>query len=202
MKRYIVGPIALGVALLAAGVAHAQTINPARVDVTVIPGGAIFFTEAGGEPDFGSYTSGVAVSYHLSRLFAVEGEVSGNIGLDQDLAFNGRRQSTTPPNMLAYSGNVVFYPFGSDRTLAPYATGGAGGLTLYERPNLGLSDTTSFFTGNVGGGVKYALTDRFGLRADYRFLGVASKDDAPAFFGGDTRYAHRVYGGLVVNLVR
>jgi hypothetical protein len=29
-----------------------------------------------------------------------------------------------------------------------------------------------------------------------------SKDDASAFFGRDTRYAHRVYGGVIINTVR
>lgn len=53
------------------------------------------------------------------------------------------------------------------------------------------------------GGLKwYAPTGRWDLRADYRFQAVASKDDAPAFFGRDTRYGHRVYAAVVVNAVR
>jgi len=34
---------------------------------------------------------------------------------------------------------------------------------------------------------------------DYRFGIVRSKDDAPAFFGQDTRYMHRVYGAVIIN---
>ena len=41
---------------------------------------------------------------------------------------------------------------------------------------------------------------RWGLRADYRFLIVKSSTDASAFFGQETRYGHRVYGGLVLNV--
>ena len=29
-----------------------------------------------------------------------------------------------------------------------------------------------------------------------------SKDDAPAFFGHDTRYGHRIYGGIILNVLR
>jgi hypothetical protein len=31
---------------------------------------------------------------------------------------------------------------------------------------------------------------------------VQGKDDAPAFFGTDNRYAHRIYGGVLLNLGR
>ena len=44
---------------------------------------------------------------------------------------------------------------------------------------------------------KYA--GRWGLRGDYRFIGVRSKNDAPAFFGQETRYGHRVYGAVLIN---
>jgi hypothetical protein len=43
---------------------------------------------------------------------------------------------------------------------------------------------------------------RWGLRGDYRFIAVQSKDDAPAFFGQETRYGHRVYGGVLLNVGR
>jgi hypothetical protein len=31
---------------------------------------------------------------------------------------------------------------------------------------------------------------------------VKSKDGAPAFFGAETRYMHRVYGAVVINTVK
>jgi hypothetical protein len=80
-------------------------------------------------------------------------------------------------------------------------TGGVGGLSLFEKPSLGITQTETFLTGNVGGGVKW-YAGRWGLRGDYRFIGVQSKDDAPAFFGQGPRYGHRVYGGVIVNVIR
>ncbi|MBI1875943.1 MAG: hypothetical protein HYS05_18930, partial [Acidobacteria bacterium] len=38
---------------------------------------------------------------------------------------------------------------------------------------------------------------RWGIRGDYRFIAINSKDGAPAFFGRDDRYGHRAYGGLI-----
>ena len=51
-------------------------------------------------------------------------------------------------------------------------TGGVGGLSLFDKADLGISDTETFLTGNVGGGVKW-YTGRWGLRGDYRFIARA-----------------------------
>ena len=78
---------------------------------------------------------------------------------------------------------------------------GIGGLSLFEKQSLGIDDTQTFFTSNVGGGVSW-YAGRWGLRGDYRFIALKSKDDAPAFFGQETRYGHRVYGGVLLNVGR
>ena len=56
-------------------------------------------------------------------------------------------------------------------SVVPYVTGGVGGLSLFEKASLGINDTETFLTGNVGGGVKW-YTGRWGLRGDYRFIAV------------------------------
>jgi hypothetical protein len=104
--------------------------------------------------------------------------------------------------MLTYSGNLVVSAPVS-RSVVPYVTGGVGALTMFGREPLGVADTESFLTSNVGAGVKwYAPNGRWGLRGDYRFEAVASNADAPDFFGRDTRYGHRIYAGVVINAVR
>jgi hypothetical protein len=80
-------------------------------------------------------------------------------------------------------------------------TAGIGGLTLFERATLGVDETETFLMGNVGGGLKW-YAGRWGLRADYRFVAVRGKDEAPAFWGQDTRYGHRVYAGVILNVAR
>jgi hypothetical protein len=99
------------------------------------------------------------------------------------------------------TGNVIVKLPG--HAVVPYVTGGAGGLTLYERERLGIFNSDTFLTGNVGGGAKwYAPNGRWGIRGDYRFQAVRSKDDAPEFFGQETRYGHRVYGSVMINVVK
>jgi hypothetical protein len=86
-------------------------------------------------------------------------------------------------------------------SVVPYVTGGVGGMSLFSRESLGITDTETLFTSNVGGGVKW-YAGRWGLRADYRFIAVPSKDETSAFFGTERRYGHRVYGAVLVNVGR
>jgi hypothetical protein len=178
------------------------TPGPGTVVVTVIPAGATFFAEAGSgdEPAFGNYDLGGSVEVNLSRYVGVEGEISGALGVAQNLRVNGHPVDTRSPTMLSYSGNLVLSAV-TGRSLVPYVTAGVGGLTLFDRSALGIVDAETFLTSNVGGGVKW-FRGRWGLRGDYRFIPVRYEDDAPGFFGRDTRYGHRVYGGIVVTAVR
>ena len=194
-------------AVLVAQVASAQESTGAgKWEATGFPGGAIYFTKGGpstGEPGFGNYGIGGSLTYNINPRWGVEGEVAGAFGIDQRLNFGSRSVGDVkPPNLLAYTGNLVFYPTKNDRRLVPYLTGGAGGLTLFEKKSVGFTDDETFFTGNAGGGVKWYM-GRWGLRGDYRFYSVKSKDDVPQFFArSDTRYGHRVYGGIILNVGR
>jgi Outer membrane protein beta-barrel domain len=191
-------------AILAAVPAFAQEAapGPGTVEVTLIPGGATFFTSKDAGPEFRNYTYGGAVALNFNRYVGLEGEAGGTVGTAQDLTFRGSTASLKTPNTLTYNGNVVLN-VATGHSVVPFVTGGVGGLTMFERTELSINDTQTLLTGNGGGGVKwYAPNGRWGLRADYRFIAVRSKDDAPDFFGRDTRYGHRVYGGVVINAVR
>jgi Outer membrane protein beta-barrel domain len=192
------------VSVVGIGRAYAQEAGPGPgvVEVSIIPGGGIYFTEAtdAGEPAFGNYDLGGAFTVNVNRYIGVEGEVSGAIGVSQDLQLGGLSLDRTSPHLLNYSGNVVFSA-ANRSSVVPYVTAGVGGLTMFEEADLGIDGNETFLTGNVGGGVKW-YAGRWGLRGDYRFLGVQSKDDAPAFFGRETRYGHRVYGAVIFNVVR
>jgi outer membrane protein with beta-barrel domain len=203
MKRVIAGFI-VGLSIVAAGRASAQETRPGpgKAEVTVIPGGWTFFQSKGGQPSFGDYDLGGAFAYNLTRMVGVEGEVGGSIGVRQDLdMLSNLTLHEKTPNMLSYVGNVIVNAPG--RSVVPYVTAGVGGMTLYAREILGIFNSDTFLTGNVGGGVKwYAPNDRWGLRGDYRFQAVRSRDTAPEFFGRETRYGQRIYGALVINVVK
>ena len=181
---------------------ESSSSGPGRVEATIIPGGATFFTESkdANGPSFGNYDLGGSVTVNVNRYVGVEGEVSGALGLQQRFNFNGSTlDDVRTPHLLNYSGNVIVNA--ARGPVVPYVTGGIGGQTLFEQAALGINATDTFLTGNVGGGVKW-YSGRWGLRGDYRFIAVQGKEDAPAFWGQDTRYGHRVYGGVVLNVVR
>jgi hypothetical protein len=196
--------IALLLAVLAVsgtGRAYAQETpsGAGTVVVTVIPAGATFFTE-GKEtngPSFGNYDLGGAVAFNFNRYIGVEAEVSGSLGITQDLEFTERTTSLKTPNLLNYSGNLVLSA-PTRHSVVPYVVGGVGGLTLFDTTALGISDSETFLTGNVGAGLQW-FKGRLGLRGDYRFVAVQSKDEAPIFFGQETRYGHRVYAAVLIN---
>jgi len=178
--------------------------GPGTVAVTIIPGGATFFTESNNAkgPSFGNYGLGGAVEVNFTRYIGVEGEVTGALGITQNLTQAGVTSNLKTPNLLNYNGNVVVH-LANQSSLTPYATGGIGGLTVFDTAALGISQTETFLTGNVGAGVKwFHSSGRWGIRGDYRFIAVRSKDDASSFFGQDTRYGNRVYGGVIINAVR
>jgi opacity protein-like surface antigen len=203
MTRWIAA-LLTGMVVVGGGRVHAQETSPGpgTLEVSVIPGGGTFFTSGNRGPSFGSYNLGGALTYNVNRILGIEGEVGGTLGVPQNLQFGGLTGNQKAPNQLNYTANLVASA-PTRSPVVPYATGGIGGLTMFDRPILGVTGTQTFLTGNVGGGLKwYAPNGRWGLRGDYRFLAVRSNSDAPAFFGQETRYGHRVYGAVIINAVR
>jgi hypothetical protein len=190
-------------ALAGAAPAYAQDSRPTEgpAVVTIIPGGATFVIEnknSTGNPGFGNYDLGGAVAGNFNKYVGVEGEVTGSLGVSQ--ALTGFTSNVRTPHMMSYTGNVVV-SIPASKSVVPYVTGGVGGTSVFETQELGINAMETFLTGNVGAGVKW-YAGRWGVRVDYRFIAVQGKDDAPAFFGTDNRYAHRIYGGVLLNLGR
>jgi len=204
MSRWIGALFIAATVVVAASPVSAQEAKPGPglVQVTIIPGGATFVTEGQSAlgPSFGNYQLGGAVAFNVNRYVAIEGEVNEALGLSQDLQLGGLTSNLKSPNLLNYSGNLVVYArhYGG---VVPYATGGLGSLIAFKRTEVGIDDTETFLTGNVGGGLNW-YAGRWGIRGDYRFIAIGSQNDAPAFFGQQTRYAHRVYGGVLLNIAR
>jgi hypothetical protein len=182
--------------------AQETTPGPGSVEVTVIPGGATFFTSGDRGPSFRNYNLGGGLTYNINRLVGVEGEIGSSLGFAQDLRSGGLTTNRKTPNTLTLTGNVVL-SLPTHSSFVPYVTSGVGGLTSFKQSSLGIHRVDTFLTANVGGGLKwYAPSGTWGVRGDYRFMAIQSKDTAPAFFGQDTRYGHRVYGALIINAVR
>jgi hypothetical protein len=201
MKRSIAILLAVcGIASASPSFAQDRAAGPGAVVVTIIPTGGTFFTESKPDtgPGFRSYDVGGAVALNLNRYVGIEGEVTGLLGVPQSLTLGGITTERTTPHFLNYSGNLVVSA-ANPRSIVPYVTAGVGGLSLFEQAGLGINDTETFLTGNVGGGLTW-YAGRWGLRGDYRFIAVLSTDDAPVFFGSETRSGHRWYAGLILKV--
>src|SRR5947208_15363065 len=94
------------VSIVGGSSAYAQETNagPGKVEVTVIPGGTMFFTDHNGT-GFTNYNLGGGATYNINRFVGVEGEVSRSLGLNQNPTFGGLTTSHRTPNILPYTGN-------------------------------------------------------------------------------------------------
>jgi opacity protein-like surface antigen len=198
---------------LGASVTEAQEsqIGAGKVEIGGIPVGGTFFV--GGdddeEVDFNVYTLGGSLTYYLTSRAAIEGELTTGLGMAQDVMFhNAQVFHVQMPTVWSYFGNVVFFPGGATGKRLPfYVTGGIGAVTLQSREPTGQfgydEDTVgseTFIAENIGGGVKIfrAAVPDWGFRAEYRYLIINSKDDAPAFFAkAKTRGGHRIAFGVL-----
>src|SRR5262249_15057612 len=136
MSRKIAALVVSGM-LFSVGGAYAQESNPGPglVEVTYIPAGAAFFTAKGNSPSFGNYGFGTAVTFNVNRYVGVEGELGAMIATTSDLQFGDLNKNIKSPNSLNYSANLVVSPW-AGHAVVPYVTGGIGGLTMFERPQL------------------------------------------------------------------
>jgi hypothetical protein len=102
---------------------------------------------------------------NFNRYVGVEGEVSGAIGISQSLDFRGCHAGG---HEVAASAQLQRQRDRPRRSWIGGALrdGGIGGQTLFDSATLGIADTETFLTGNVGAGVKW-YAGRWGLRGDY-----------------------------------
>ena len=176
-----------------------------------LPGGGLWL--AGGddnaEVNFNNYDFGGGATWYLSPITAIEAEAAFGLGISQNVGYKKRTvYRIQMPHTLMTSGNVVIFPAGSARRVAGYVAGGVGMLTLYSRTAaamvFGLKSAESFFTTNVGGGVKIFRrgdAQNWGFRIDYRILMVNSNSDAVALFAqSKRRTGHRFYIGMLYTM--
>ena len=188
------GSFVLATALAGSPAARAQTPT---IDVTFFPSGHMVATEgkAAGQPEFRSVAPAMAVAWNVNSRIALEGDVVGAIGVTQDLSGLGRAKT---PSMLGYSGNIVAN-LSPRTTWQPYLAVGVGQMRMFKASGLGIGQSENIETANAGGGVK-VMFGRWGLRGDYRFIGMSSTaENASGFFGSDVRHAHRISLGVIVS---
>lgn len=130
-------------------------------------------------------TFGVAVGYGLTSRVAVEGDLSFSPGGQQGEIFE------FDTSVWSLSGNVLYH-FTPAQDFTPYVAAGLGILSgnadVEDFATVVDDDTSTVFGWNFGGGIKTAMNERWGLRADLRY-----------FNGDDFAPDHwRLYGGVVI----
>lgn len=168
-----------------------------RFQVSLYPSGRLITTAGGddnAQPRFKTYSPGASVTVAFGRYFALEGDVSGSRGSMQSMGALGRKRS---PALLAGTVNAVVGLAPGSR-VQPYLTVGLGAMRLFQREELGMLAGETLESANAGGGVR-VMFDGWGIRADYRFVGMDSTiENRSSFFGPKTRHAHRLAVGVIL----
>ena len=190
---------ALMLILSAAPVADAQDTTTQTTPTSQTTQGQTF-SAMPDEPEGFSITPFVGVGFagdfeNSPTAFGVAGGygISDRVSIEGDLYFapDGEQGELIEfdTSIWSLSGNVLYH-FAGQTGFTPYVVGGLGMLSAdASAEDLGLAedDTSTEFAWNWGGGVKSALSDRFGLRADLRFFnGDELAPDHWRLFGGVT----------------
>jgi opacity protein-like surface antigen len=131
---------------------------------------------------------GAALGYGMNPNVSVEGEVAFVPAGEQGIL------TQFDSSMFTLSGNVLYH-FIATEQFTPYLTAGIGMMNTdaeAEGTDLIEDDTRFGFAWNWGAGLKTAVSDRFGLRADLRYFN-AREDLAPDHW--------RMYGGVVIRRI-
>jgi OOP family OmpA-OmpF porin len=172
----------LAAALFTASPAHAQSAlpEPNTFDITPFIGFGLGFGDDSLDPfDPGSsFLLGVAVGYNVTTNLSIEGE----LGIIPDIVGD---TDNVDLGITTFSANGVYH-FDTQTKFVPYATLGLGfGSMGLDVEGVDDESNTEFLV-NLGGGVKYPVTDRLQVRGDLRYFSI--NDENPNFW--------RVYGGV------
>lgn len=199
MRRYIISTAAaLALFSALAGFASAQTTSgtqPAPAGPAPLPVEPEAFTLTpflgfgfSGNLENTPATFGVALGYGLTPNVAVEADLSFAPGGEQGVI------TEFDTSVWSLSGNVLYH-FTPDLDFTPYVAAGLGILSgdadVEDLTPLVTDDTSTVFAWNFGGGLKTAMSERWGLRADLRY-----------FNGDDFAPDHwRLFGGVVIRRI-
>jgi opacity protein-like surface antigen len=176
----------LGASVILSTAAFAQApapLPPEPDNFTLTPFIGVGF---GGDLESAPATLGVAVAYGLTPRWAVEGDLHFEPDAEQGELFE------FDTSLWALSANLLYH-FTGER-VTPYVAAGLGFATVdanLEDTGLLADDTSTELVWNWGGGIKTALSERFGIRADMRYF--TGDDLVPDLW--------RIYGGVVIRRI-
>ncbi|MGE0594055.1 MAG: outer membrane protein [Vicinamibacterales bacterium] len=128
---------------------------------------------------------GIAAGYAMTERLTVEGEFFAAPGAEVGVL------DSFETDIYSVSANILYHFLDSSENFTPYGAVGLGALIgntdLAERFDDVEDDSSTALSFNVGGGVKAAMNERWGVRLDARY-----------FNGDDFAPDHwRVYAGVI-----
>ena len=184
MVAVVTGTIALLIVLGTARVAGAQEYDatPSGVDISLMGGAQVLNQNDSALQDhFVNVPVVGTLTYHLSPIFAVEGELTWIIPVEQTVETDAGEFDAKTQDVLAYQGNLrATWPL-EDLPLAPYVVAGAGAMTFLSNDDVDrvppLDESETMFAINFGAGTTYGLNPNWAVRVDFReFVGFPSND--------------------------
>lgn len=138
---------------LVAGPSRAE-IRPYSLSVSPFAGGYVF---EGNQRLKDGPVYGLAVGYNFTQRWGIEGVAS---------YIDTETTADSADHVDIYSVSLdLLYHFRPTRALVPYAAAGIGGISFHPG-----GDSDQDLLANYGFGLKYFLTENFGLRADVRHI--------------------------------
>ena len=132
------------------------------------------FLDAGGNFPHGTF--GQAFDHGFSLNAGLEYMLASHFSVEGIFGYHRFPGKITPDlDIYQFSGNAKAYL--TTGTFQPFANGGVGGYRL----SIGSGSSSTYFGGNVGVGVLWNLTFRFGLQGSYNFHVVNTPVEATKF---------------------
>ena len=122
---------------------------------------------------FVNFPAVAAVTYHLTPVWAIEGEFAWIIPINQsvDLGTLGSPDRKNP-DILTYQANVLAKLPLAGRAWTPYLSAGVGAMTFLSNMDADrlprLSNSETAFAVNFGAGASYGFGSHWAVRADFR----------------------------------
>jgi hypothetical protein len=191
--------------LVPAVVAAQEKPGAERTEITAaLFGGGVLLVPSSvpGHDTFHSYVLSGAYARNLNRYAGAEFDMGFAFGRHETYESYGVTPTyPTTPNMLFYGINLVYNPVASDHPFVPYFTAGVGGLNVFgdsdSAPDFALATNSFHLTGSIGVGARWYPIRHWGLRGDYRYMGIAN-DALPTNGDGAVRSGHRIYMALMM----
>jgi opacity protein-like surface antigen len=192
MKSKIVaivsGTIAFLLALGTASVAGAQEYDGSSSSIEVsLMGGAQVLNQndTSLQDHFVNVPLVGTVTYHLTPIFAAEGEFTWMIPVKQNIDTPTGSFDAKTQDVLAYQGNLRATLPLEDIPVAPYLVAGAGAVTFLSSDDANrvpaLDQSETMFAINFGAGTTYSLSPSWAVRADFREFVAFPSNDAAGF---------------------